>query len=53
MGLALEEPSEDDLFITENGILVAIEPELEPFIADLTLDYINGGIALVGNESDC
>lgn len=55
VGLALEGPDEKDKVLTINEISVSIEPEIEPFTEDLTLDFNQeaNAIVLVGNESEC
>jgi Fe-S cluster assembly iron-binding protein IscA len=51
--LALDEPEANDKIVTINEIRVAVDPNIEPYTETLTLDYLNGGLALLGNESDC
>jgi Fe-S cluster assembly iron-binding protein IscA len=55
MGLALDGPDKNDVVVTINEIQVAIDPDVEPYTEDLTLDYDqeNNGLMLVGNESSC
>ncbi|WML48217.1 hypothetical protein RCG23_23655 [Neobacillus sp. PS3-34] len=38
-----------------NEIQVAIDPNIEPYLEELILDYDreNNGLVLLGNESDC
>jgi Fe-S cluster assembly iron-binding protein IscA len=50
--LALDEPESNDIIVEINNIRVAIDPNVEPYTEGLTLDYLNGGLALLGNESD-
>lgn len=53
MGLALDEPDENDKVITVNEILVAIDSNIEPFTSDLTLDFNQerNGLVLLGNDN--
>lgn len=55
MGLALDEPDENDNVLTINEVLVAIDPDIEPYTDNLTLDFSpeSNGLVLLGNESDC
>ncbi|MFJ5762209.1 iron-sulfur cluster biosynthesis family protein [Neobacillus sp. NPDC093182] len=55
MGLALDEPDEKDKVITINKVVVAIDPDIEPYTENLTLDFNQeaNGLVLVGNESNC
>jgi Fe-S cluster assembly iron-binding protein IscA len=55
MGLALDEPEENDKVVTINEIQVAIDADIEPFTSDLTLEFNKeaNGLVLLGNESDC
>lgn len=55
MGLALDEPDEKDKVVKINEIQVAIDPDIEPFTDNLTLDFSEeaSGLVLLGNESNC
>ena len=55
VGLALDEPDENDKVVTINEILVAIDTNIEPYTDNLILDYSQeaNGLVLLGNESDC
>jgi Fe-S cluster assembly iron-binding protein IscA len=55
VGLALDEPDEKDKVITINEVLVAIDPDIESYTENLTLDFSHeaNGLVLLGNESDC
>lgn len=55
VGLALDEPDENDTVIIINEISVAIDPDIEPYTGSLTLDYSQEakGLVLLGKESDC
>jgi Fe-S cluster assembly iron-binding protein IscA len=55
VGLALDEPDEKDRVLTINKIVVAIDPDIEPYTGNLTLDFNQeaNGLVLVGNESNC
>jgi iron-sulfur cluster insertion protein len=55
MGLALDEPNQNDVVVTINEIQVAIDPDIEPFTESLTLEFDkeNNGLMLVGNENSC
>ena len=55
MGLALDEPAENDEVVNINEIQVAIDPDIEPYTENLTLDFSEeaNGLVLLGNESDC
>lgn len=55
MGLALDEPEENDKIVTINEIMVAIDSDIESYTANLVLDFDqeSNGLVLVGNESDC
>jgi Fe-S cluster assembly iron-binding protein IscA len=55
VGLALDEPEENDKVVTMNEIKVAIDPNIEPHIENLTLDVSEeaNGLVLLGNESNC
>jgi Fe-S cluster assembly iron-binding protein IscA len=55
VGLALDEPDEKDTVIVINEISVAIDPDIEPYSDNLTLDYSQEakGLVLLGNESSC
>jgi Fe-S cluster assembly iron-binding protein IscA len=55
VGLALDEPDENDKVVTINEVQVAIDPDIEPYTDSLTLDYNqeSKGLVLLGNESDC
>lgn len=53
--MALEEPRKKDTIKTINDILVAVDPQIEPNIEDLTLD-ISGdkkGLSLLGETGNC
>lgn len=55
IGLALDEPEEDDEVKIINEIQVAIDLHIEPYLEGLVLEYDqkNKGLVLFGNESDC
>jgi HesB-like selenoprotein len=55
VGLAQDEPDEKDKVITINEVLVAIDPDIESYTENLTLDFSHeaNGLVLLGNESDC
>ena len=55
MGLALDEPDENDEVVTINEVLVAIDPDIEPYTEELTLEFNQeaNGLVLMGNESNC
>lgn len=55
VGLALDEPEENDEVATINTIKVAIDPRIESAAQNLTLDFNqeSNGLELTGNESDC
>lgn len=57
MGLALEEPSANDVVETINGIQVAIEKEIHANSAAITLDYhetpSGSGLVMLGNDNCC
>ena len=43
MGLALDEPNEDDSKISLNGIELLAEKSLNPYLKDKIIDYVNLG----------
>lgn len=53
--LALDEPEDDDIIVTINEILVAIDPIIEPNTEDLTLERSGDGkgISMIGNTGAC
>jgi hypothetical protein len=51
--MALDEPEANDQVVVINEIRVAFEAEIVPHTEGLTLDLLNGGLALLGNESNC
>jgi len=55
VGLALDEPGENDIVVTISDVMVAIDPDIEPYTEDLTLDFSKeaNGLVLLGNESNC
>lgn len=55
IGLALDEPEEDDIIVVINEIKVAIAPIIEPNTEDLMLDLSgNGqGISMIGSTGRC
>lgn len=55
VGLALDEPEKNDKVVTINEIQVAIDPDIEPYTENLTLDFNQeaNGLVLLGNESNC
>lgn len=55
VGLALDESDEKDKVVTINEVSVAIDPDIEPYTDDLTLDFSQeaNGLVLLGNESNC
>ena len=55
VGLALEEPTKNDQVVAINEITVAIDPDIEPYTENLTLDFNQeaNGLVLLGNESNC
>jgi Fe-S cluster assembly iron-binding protein IscA len=48
-------PDDNDKVITINDIQVAIDPDIEPYTDNLTLDFNkeSNGLVLLGNESNC
>lgn len=52
MGLALDEPDENDKVETINEIVVAIDSDIEPYTKNLTLDFsqARNGLVLLGND---
>ena len=57
MGLALEEPSANDVVETINGIQVAIEKDILVNSQTITLDYqetaSGSGLVMLGNDNFC
>lgn len=55
IGMALEEPAADDKQVVINEIKVAIDPNIEPFTDNLTLDHDKdgNGLVLFGSETNC
>lgn len=55
MGLALDEPEDNDNVVTINEIQVAIDPDIEAHIQNSTIDFNqeSNGLVLLGNESTC
>ncbi|MEC1718915.1 hypothetical protein P9E47_00745 [Schinkia azotoformans] len=57
MGLALDEPEENDIVETINEIRVAIDSMVVQFTGNLTLDRQDtqdgAGLVILGNESNC
>lgn len=55
MGMALDEPNENDKVLTINEIQVAIDPQIIAEADDLVVEYDAGrnAIVLSGNESEC
>jgi Fe-S cluster assembly iron-binding protein IscA len=57
MGLALEEPSANDVIETVNDIQVAIEKDILPYSQDIALDYqetpSGAGLVMLGNDNCC
>lgn len=57
MGLALDEPEENDVVETINEIKVAIDSMVVQFTENLTLDRQDtpdgAGLVMLGNESNC
>lgn len=57
MGLALEEPSGNDVVETINGIQVAIEKDIFANSEAITLDYqetdSGSGLVMLGNDNCC
>ncbi|MEH7273931.1 hypothetical protein [Neobacillus vireti] len=55
MGLALDEPEEKDKVVNINEVVVAIDPDIEIYTENLTLDFSQeaNGLVLAGNESNC
>jgi Fe-S cluster assembly iron-binding protein IscA len=51
----LDKPDNNDKVVTINEIQVAIDPDIEPYTEDLTLDFSQeaNGLVLLGNESNC
>ncbi len=52
MGLALDEPDENDIVVTINEIMVAIDSDIEPYTGELTLEFDQerNGLVLLGND---
>lgn len=55
IGLALEEPEEEDHVVVINEIQVAIESEIVDYTEGLSLEYdeYREGLVLMGNEGGC
>lgn len=53
MGLALDEPKEEDTVETINGIVVVIEKTILEHTEGISLDVQNGGLVMVGNAGCC
>lgn len=55
IGLALDEPKQEDTVTTINEIQVAIDSAIEAYTDGLTLDFNKdrNSFVLVGNQSDC
>jgi Fe-S cluster assembly iron-binding protein IscA len=57
MGLALEEPSANDVVETINSIQVAIEKDILANSESITLDYqetsSGSGLVMLGNDNCC
>jgi hypothetical protein len=53
MGLALDEPKEEDRVETMNGIVVAIDPIILDYTKEMSLDVQHGSLVMLGNESCC
>jgi HesB-like selenoprotein len=57
MGLALEEPSANDVIETINGIQVAIEKDILTNSQTITLEYqetpSGSGLVMLGNDNCC
>ncbi|WP_158282135.1 hypothetical protein [Salipaludibacillus keqinensis] len=57
MGLALDEPTDNDVVEEVNGIQVAFDKAIHGQTNDMALDYQEtqdgGGLVMTGNESDC
>ncbi|WP_155889943.1 hypothetical protein [Peribacillus kribbensis] len=53
--MALDEPDQDDIKETINGILVAIDPRIQLNTETLILDLAgdNSGLVLLGNTGNC
>ncbi|MBT2659319.1 hypothetical protein J7E81_29770 [Bacillus sp. ISL-18] len=51
----MDKPDDNDKVVTINEIQVAIDPDIEPYTSDLTLDFNQeaNGLVLLGNESNC
>jgi Fe-S cluster assembly iron-binding protein IscA len=55
LGMALDEPNENDKVLTINEIQVAIDAQIIAETDDLVVEYDEGrnAIVLSGNESEC
>nr|WP_240675692.1 hypothetical protein [Ammoniphilus sp. CFH 90114] len=53
MGLALDEPMEEDKVETINEIVVAIDNKIIEYTEELSLDDQNGGLVMLGNQGCC
>ena len=53
IGLALDEPEEDDEVILVNGIEVAVDPSIEYEVKGLTIDFNNDFILTRSNRESC
>ena len=57
MGLALDEPKENEVPVQVNGISVLIADLARPFVEDTTVDYVNGprteGFSITRSGDSC
>lgn len=57
MGMALDEPKENEQPVNVNGINVLVEDEAMPLVEDTTIDYINHpdgeGFIITGSKECC
>jgi hypothetical protein len=53
LGLALDEPTENDVIQTINGIVVAVEKTVIAHAGTITLDVQGDSLVILGNDSCC
>jgi Fe-S cluster assembly iron-binding protein IscA len=47
MGMALDEPKKEDKVVMINDIQVAVDPQVEPLLEELVIEYDEGRHAIV------
>lgn len=53
-GLSMDAPEEEDFIKEVNGIQVALDNRVSTMVEDISLDFQNGGLVLVGlPETSC